>query len=386
MTDYRTIRGKKIKTFTTDLSDGVSAEGQVFYSNTDKKYKIAVAGAAWHSAPSYPSVLFRAAAFGITTAAVVASGSSTSTNRLSSSNEYNGTGFSVGGDLNSARRLLSASGTQTAGLVFGGALAPSDSAVSDNTETYDGSSYSEVGDLNTARQGSAGDGTQTASFMAGGSTAPGHNAASESWDGTSWTNIPSINTSRRFLAGGGTVTASVVCGGETTPTGTPAGLRKQTEEYDGSSWSEVNDLNTGMATHGTGGTQTALIAFAGRSPSTSVKTELYDGTSWTATTDMASARSMVSGTGTQTAAITAGGETQPGPLTANTEEFNITAATITGGAWSSGGSLNSGRRDLGGFGTKTAAAAISGDADPGYSGIWLMLDMVMRDVDYKLQD
>ena len=39
MTDYRTIRGKKIKTFTTDLSDGVSAEGQIFYSDTDKKYK-----------------------------------------------------------------------------------------------------------------------------------------------------------------------------------------------------------------------------------------------------------------------------------------------------------------------------------------------------------
>ena len=128
MTDYRTIRGKKIKTFTTDLSDGVSAEGQIFYSDTDKEYKTTVAGAAWHSAPSYPSVLFRAAAFGIATAAVVASGSSTSTNRLSSSNEYNGTGFSAGGDLNSARRLLSASGTQTAGLVFGGALAPSDSA------------------------------------------------------------------------------------------------------------------------------------------------------------------------------------------------------------------------------------------------------------------
>ena len=183
-----------------------------------------------------------------------------------------------------------------------------------------------------------------------------------------------FNTSRRFLAGGGTVTASVVCGGETTPTGTPAALRKQTEEYDGSSWSEVNDLNTGMATHGTGGTQTALIAFAGRVLA-SVKTELYDGTSWTATTDMASARSMVSGTGTQTSAITAGGETQPGPLTANTEEFNITSATITAGAWASAAE-NIYASGYGGAGCGTSTAGL-GFQDNLQDGILLHVNLMV---------
>ena len=120
MTDYKTIRGKKIKLFTTDLSDGNSAEGQIFYSDTDKEYKVAVAGAAWHSGSNYPSVLFRAAGFGIQTASVIVGGSSTSTNRLATSHEYNGTGYSTGGDTNSPRRLYQLQELKLLGLFLVG--------------------------------------------------------------------------------------------------------------------------------------------------------------------------------------------------------------------------------------------------------------------------
>ena len=43
MTDYKNIRGKKIKFFTSDL-DNTQGEGQIFYSNTDSEYKVAVDG------------------------------------------------------------------------------------------------------------------------------------------------------------------------------------------------------------------------------------------------------------------------------------------------------------------------------------------------------
>ena len=53
MTDYKTIRGKKIKFFTSDLSSA-EAEGQIYYVNTSPgsvdtagSFKTAVASAAW---------------------------------------------------------------------------------------------------------------------------------------------------------------------------------------------------------------------------------------------------------------------------------------------------------------------------------------------------
>ena len=57
MTDYKNIHGKRIKFFTSDLSNA-QAEGQIFYSSTDAttsavgafNFKTAVASAAWSSA------------------------------------------------------------------------------------------------------------------------------------------------------------------------------------------------------------------------------------------------------------------------------------------------------------------------------------------------
>ena len=48
MTDYKTIRGKKVKFFTSDLSGG-EAEGQLFFQDTAREMKVAVASAAWSS-------------------------------------------------------------------------------------------------------------------------------------------------------------------------------------------------------------------------------------------------------------------------------------------------------------------------------------------------
>ena len=41
MTDYKNLRGKRIKFFTSDL-DNAEAEGQIFYSDTDNEFKTAV--------------------------------------------------------------------------------------------------------------------------------------------------------------------------------------------------------------------------------------------------------------------------------------------------------------------------------------------------------
>ena len=64
MTDYKTIRGKKVKFFETDLSSG-EAEGQLFFSDTSKEMKIAVSSSAWHS--EAPLITARQALGGIGT-------------------------------------------------------------------------------------------------------------------------------------------------------------------------------------------------------------------------------------------------------------------------------------------------------------------------------
>ena len=56
MTDYKNIRGKKIKFFTSDLGND-EAEGQIFYQDTDNQFKTVVANAAWHTGGSLGTCL-----------------------------------------------------------------------------------------------------------------------------------------------------------------------------------------------------------------------------------------------------------------------------------------------------------------------------------------
>ena len=373
MTTYRQIHGRSIQAVTTDPTGDV-AEGQIWYNTTSDTFKTVVVTEAFSSAPNLPSIAFRRTGFGVQTAGVIAGGSSTSTNRLTVTEEYNGSGYSVGGTLTTGRRLSSGAGTQTAGLFYLGAGPSSDSDVSVLNETYDGTSYSEVGDLTTARQGAAGDGTQTSAFAAGGSDGSGNpSTAAETWDGSSWTNLPSINTSRRFLSGSGSPSAAVVFGGEVTPSG-PSDTRKATEEYDGSSWTTVNSMNSGAGTHGSsGGSQTDVISFAGRRGATVDNAENYNGTTWSASpATLALARSMTSGLGSGTAALCATGETQPGPYTNVSEEYNKSANVITAAAWASGGALTAGARRGLASGknsqTLTAGLVFGGGGNP-YSGL-----------------
>ena len=130
MTDFKTISGRKIKFLTSDLTMSSATEGELFYSDSDKEFKVGVSVQAWAS----------------------------------------------GGNMNTGRRRAKGAGTQTAGLIAGG---HDGSNVAGETETYDGSSWTEVADLNTDRQYHGGCGTQTAALMGG------DNSVVESWDGSS---------------------------------------------------------------------------------------------------------------------------------------------------------------------------------------------------------
>jgi hypothetical protein len=78
--------------------------------------------------------------------------------------EYDGSSWTGGGNLNTARNSLAEQVHKHAGLAFGGF----GTALTGVTEEYDGSAWTVGGTLNTARNGLAGCGTQTAGLAFGG--------------------------------------------------------------------------------------------------------------------------------------------------------------------------------------------------------------------------
>jgi hypothetical protein len=227
------------------------------------------------------------------------------------SEEYNGSTWSEGNNLNNATRGAVGAGTQTAGLRAGGF--DGGPAEQDNTEEYDGTSWSNANDMPANMRLGAGCGTQTAGLAFGGLSSPLSDKAVE-YDGTNWTVGGTMNTGRYYLAGFGIQTAAVAAGGNS---------KDDTEEYDGTSWTSVNDVTSGN-TQGAAasGILTAGLFFGGTRTSVPANTNItlnYDGTNWSTTASLSTARVALGGAGTSTSGLAFGGDGPP--QTAATEEF-----------------------------------------------------------------
>jgi hypothetical protein len=85
---------------------------------------------------------------------------------LQTTEEYDGSTWTGGGNMGTVRRALAGCGTQTAALGFGGYS----TGRLTNTEEYDGSSWTGGGNLGTAKDLLAGAGLQTAGLAFGGIT------------------------------------------------------------------------------------------------------------------------------------------------------------------------------------------------------------------------
>ena len=343
MTDYKTIRGKKIKSFATDLGND-QAEGQIFYSSTDNQFKTVVATGAWHSGGnlSVPRTLTGISG-GTQTASLAYAGYLGGPGNSNSTEEYNGTGWGSGGNVNTARRGGAGLGIQTAALLAGGYSTTPTTFV----EEYDGSSWSEV--TNVPADVSAGAGTQTAALVLDGGTAAIY------YDGTNWTSSTALPTAMVGATGLQTAALAVI----PPPSGT------STLEWDGSSWTAGGSYNTarpsglgGM----TSGIQTSAITAGTRPAPPSVRvggiTEQYDGTSWAtnSATQGTPRNSYMTSAANNTSALIAGGS----PYTTATEEFNQSVNVVTAAAFSAGGNLNTARQRGTGGGTLTAGICVNG--------------------------
>ena len=320
MATYKEIHGVNLSQLVSDPS--IITPSEIWYNTTSGKFKVLtnVTSGAWATGGNLATAKDRLAGAGTQTAGLAFGGYSVPPDEynpvtIADTEEYNGSTWTAGGNLATARKYLAGCGTQTAGLGFGGY----DTAETAVTEEYDGTAWTAGGNLGTARYSLAGAGTQTAGLAVGGFEGYStfhYSGSSEEYDGSTWTaggNLIAYAGSAGAgdgvmrLSGVGTQTAALVFGGY--DSAYPVNV---TQEYDGSTWTAGGNMAEAVENRGGAGTQTAGLGFGGYDRDTVVTkytTEEYDGTSWTAGGNLATARTFLGGEGTQTAGLGFGGYT-----------------------------------------------------------------------------
>ena len=358
MATYKEIHGVAVK----DVSSDPTNSGEVFYNSTTDTFRTIVQSTAWSSAS--PLITPTSYSFGGGTQTAAFSAGGVAAASTVQTEEYNGSGWSLGGDIGTARYEGGSAGTQTAGLIFGGyngppAPSPYPKA---QTEEYNGTSWSEQNDLNNAGYSQGGFGIQTAAVYSNRGLSPGNLNDTEEYDGTSWSEGNNSTLTRYDVGTAGTQTAGMIFGGQGGDVPTVTGV---SELYDGTNWTTGPTMTNARSQLGGSGVQTAAIAFGGRftPPGSVVRafTEQYDGTSWSETADLATARRQVSSTRTETGnsqALAFGGNVPP--HTSATEEFSQSTNLITAAAFSSGNNQNLSSYNRSGWGTQNAACVAGG--------------------------
>ena len=321
-------------------NSGVVAGGHVGSTSTHvEEYNFGIntiTAAAWASGGALGTARYGQGQFGPQTAAVAASGSTAPA--TANVESYDGSSWTEGPNVNTARGLLAAAGngTQTAGLIFGGttSISPHNPGITNASEEYDGSSWTSGNNLNFSSRNLGGLGVQTSAVAAGGLGPPTYLATTGEYDGTNWTAGTSLPAGLQDNQGmtGASQTTGLLFGGE----GPPGAATDATFEYDGTNWTASGALITAIYANAGCGTQTAALSFGGQPGPHTAQTEGYDGTAWSTRPSMATARSKIGGSGTNTAALCVGGLTNPGAVQDAVEEFTgdtetVTAKTLTTG-------------------------------------------------------
>ena len=344
MSTYKALVGKKIKSVSSDPSN--SAEGQMWYNTTTGTLRGLAIAEAWVAGASTATSKQRSGGCGTQTAGLNCGGFDAPPNGAAhdGTEEYNGSGWSTGGTLNTARGNTKLVGTQTAAVFFGqGGGGQPQSGV---TEEYNGTAWTTVNPMANAINYRSGCGIQTAALATGGNV-PGTNRSNlnEEYDGTNWTAGGALPQKQSSQGQAGTQTAAINSFGYTNnpvPGNSGDTVNTISAEYDGSSWTAGPNGNgvvelTGYAMGS--GTQTDAI-FAGAPPTNSCK---YDGTTFTVGPALAIAQDSASH-GSTSASDTWIAKGSPVPSVGNrVQDFSRSTNTVTAAAWSSGGNLNNAR-------------------------------------------
>ena len=144
MATYKDLVGQKITKVTSN--PGEPKTGQMWYNSTTGTLRGLGVVEAWVSAPATINKSKAGKGAGTTTAGLVFGGRNPPGPAfVATTEEYNGSGWSAGGALNTARSYLAGFGTQTAAVAAGGR--PSTATTTNVTEEYNGSSWTTVNNM-----------------------------------------------------------------------------------------------------------------------------------------------------------------------------------------------------------------------------------------------
>jgi hypothetical protein len=363
MATYKEIHGIAVK----DESSDPTTTGEIFYNSTTDTFRSIVQSAAWVSQTPTVSQHGDGTGCGTASATLLWGGYAPSNQQppsgytTTSTEEFNGSGWTAGGNYPVSFFRAGSAGTQTAALGIAGRTG-NPAANQDDCFKYDGSTWTATTNYPASKNGVGATGTQTAAIAVGG--APYVDTSFE-FDGSSWTSSGTYPTARVGIRGAGTQTAGIFAGGSEPVVSTAT-------TYDGSSFSVVGSLNTArtLTTH-SGNSGSSVLCGGALPPGPSNATERWDGTSWTTSPATMSTGGFGGGAGAMsnpagnTSALMGALRGPPSSYPTNIEEFNVSINTITAAAWASGGTLNTARDTyMGGSrnGTQTAFRTAGGYA------------------------
>ena len=327
MSDLKKIKGISIQSLDDNPHDiGV---GDIWYrNNTDQvssNLRLGITGA-WVSGGAMGTARYALAGAGTHKSALAFGGRIENAYLCmrSCTESYNGTSWTAGGAMGTARYSLAGAGaSNTAALAFGGQACSSgiNGFGVGCTESYNGSSWTTGGVLSTARGGLEGVGTNTAALAFGGVQGKcfgGSNgffvACNQSYNGSTWSAGGAMGTGRCGVGGAGTSTSALAFGGVSSETTYELTL---TESYNGTSWTAGGALGTcRLQLAGAGGSNKSVLAFGGHkrlnlnNPPSVVSVscvECYNGTAWTSTTAMNNYKSCLASSGVKAQALAFGG-------------------------------------------------------------------------------
>jgi hypothetical protein len=219
--------------------------------------------------------------------------------------EFNGTSWSAGGNLGTARMHLAGGGNSSDAICMGGIVDDVSSAL---TEEYNGTSWSAGGNLGTARRQLAGAGNSGNAISMGGDTGSNYlSSVAEKYNGTAWSSAGNLTIGRESLAGGGNSYGAVAMGGCDLTGDYPT-----VDTYDGVAWHQVSPMTVARSLSAGDGDQFTAICFGGKLYQPLASTEIFDGTAWSTGGDMITARYALAGGGMSYNAICMGGITPTG--------------------------------------------------------------------------
>ena len=316
-------------------------------------------GSSWTATNSLPAAKRAGQGFGTNTAAVAAGGDTAPGSANDTVEEWDGTNWTAVNAMPAGKgNMGGGTGSQTAGLVFGGSRPTPSAPTTTDTYSYDGTNWTTVANMNTGRNqtnGWGGPAGQTASVCAGGSTGS-VSSATENWDGTAWSTSPATLASARQGSANGIGTSSsngIQAGGST------GSYVSTVEEYNftantitAAAWASGGALPTALRGLGGFGTQTAAISAGGLPPGSGTTSAFsYDGSTWTGIPAIGAANSFM--TGSRLSPGSAGSVYGGEPVSSTHQYWD-------GSSWSEQTDMNTPRYAGGGAGTQTSSLMMGG--------------------------